>query len=325
MPEIGGLVDADQAADRRRGGRFATWCPTPVLRADRGGGALPRGGDGVSRARARRRRWPSGVRREPGRVGGAGARIAAIVDDKKGEEIVAIDVRELVSYTDYLVIATARNERQAKAIADEVRLRLKREHGLLPARAEGEARGALGAARLPRLRPPRAGARDARPLPARAALGRGPAARARARGRRGVSRSPRRGSVRRRCLASRAVKAFKRSLFGYRRAEVERALDGARCGARRGRRRRSPGATGRARAARERGSRSSRSSATRSPTGSSRASASSSELRARALRRALARARADRGGGRAGARAGDADADARRCATRPRCRRGCRS
>ena len=65
-------------------------------------------------------------------------RIAAIVDDKKGEQIVAVDVRELVSYTDYLVIATARNERQAKAIADDVRLRLKRERELLPARAEGE-------------------------------------------------------------------------------------------------------------------------------------------------------------------------------------------
>jgi len=64
--------------------------------------------------------------------------IAVIVDDKKGEQIVAIDVHELVSYTDYLVIATARNERQAKAIVDEVHLRLKREHGLLPARAEGE-------------------------------------------------------------------------------------------------------------------------------------------------------------------------------------------
>ena len=64
--------------------------------------------------------------------------IAVIVDDKKGEQIVAIDVHELVSYTDYLVIASARNERQAKAIADEVHLRLKREHGLLPARAEGE-------------------------------------------------------------------------------------------------------------------------------------------------------------------------------------------
>jgi ribosome-associated protein len=66
-------------------------------------------------------------------------RIATIVDEKKGERIVALQVRELVSYTDYLVVATARNERQAKAIADELRLQLKRERGLLPARAEGEA------------------------------------------------------------------------------------------------------------------------------------------------------------------------------------------
>jgi ribosome-associated protein len=74
----------------------------------------------------------------PGASEALARRIAAIVDDKKGEDIVAVDVRELVSYTDYLVIATARNERQAKAIADEVRLVLKRDGGLLPARAEGE-------------------------------------------------------------------------------------------------------------------------------------------------------------------------------------------
>lgn len=65
--------------------------------------------------------------------------IAAIVDDKLGEEIVAADVRELVSYADFLVIATARNERLAKAIVDDVRLRMKRDFGLLPSRVEGEA------------------------------------------------------------------------------------------------------------------------------------------------------------------------------------------
>ncbi len=65
-------------------------------------------------------------------------RIAAIADGKKGEEIVALDVGELVGYTDYLVIATARNERQAKAIHDDVHLRLKQEQGLLPAQVEGE-------------------------------------------------------------------------------------------------------------------------------------------------------------------------------------------
>jgi ribosome-associated protein len=65
-------------------------------------------------------------------------RIAAIVDDKKGEDIVALDVGDLVGYTDYLVIATARNERQAKAIHEEVHMRLKHEDERLPARTEGE-------------------------------------------------------------------------------------------------------------------------------------------------------------------------------------------
>jgi ribosome-associated protein len=64
-------------------------------------------------------------------------RLATIADDKKGTELVALDVGSLVSYTDYLVICTARNERQAKAIHDEIYHQLKRE-GWLPARVEGE-------------------------------------------------------------------------------------------------------------------------------------------------------------------------------------------
>lgn len=63
--------------------------------------------------------------------------IAGIVDEKGGTEIVALDVRKLVGYTDFLVICTARNERQAKAIHDEVHHKLKKE-GRLPARVEGE-------------------------------------------------------------------------------------------------------------------------------------------------------------------------------------------
>lgn len=64
-------------------------------------------------------------------------RIATLADDKGGTDIVAIDVSELLGYTDYLVICTARNERQAKAIADEVQFRLKREDELLAKRVEG--------------------------------------------------------------------------------------------------------------------------------------------------------------------------------------------
>ena len=64
-------------------------------------------------------------------------RIAALADGKLATDIVALDVAEIVGYTDVLVICTARNERQAKAVADEVQLRLKRDDGLLPARVEG--------------------------------------------------------------------------------------------------------------------------------------------------------------------------------------------
>lgn len=64
-------------------------------------------------------------------------RIAAIVDDKLGEDVVALDVRALVGYTDFLLVCTARNERQAKAIHDEVRERMKHEHARLPAAVEG--------------------------------------------------------------------------------------------------------------------------------------------------------------------------------------------
>jgi ribosome-associated protein len=65
-------------------------------------------------------------------------RIAALVDSKQGADLVALDVRDLVGYTDFLVICTARNERQAKAIADEVHERLKKDDGRLPARVEGQ-------------------------------------------------------------------------------------------------------------------------------------------------------------------------------------------
>jgi ribosome-associated protein len=64
-------------------------------------------------------------------------KIARIADDKQGEDLVALDVRELVAYTDYLLLVTARNERLAKAIHDEVYAQLKSE-GRLPARVEGE-------------------------------------------------------------------------------------------------------------------------------------------------------------------------------------------
>jgi len=63
-------------------------------------------------------------------------RVAELADSKAASEIVILNMRELVSYTDFLTICTARNERQARAIADEVKLRLKQEQELLPSGSE---------------------------------------------------------------------------------------------------------------------------------------------------------------------------------------------
>jgi ribosome-associated protein len=63
--------------------------------------------------------------------------LATIADSKKAEELVVLDMRALVAYTDFLAICTARSERQAKAIVDEVRLRVKRETGVLPGGVDG--------------------------------------------------------------------------------------------------------------------------------------------------------------------------------------------
>ena len=63
--------------------------------------------------------------------------LAAIADSKKAEDVVVLDMRELVAYTDFLAICTARSERQARAIVDEVRVQVKREAGLLPGGVDG--------------------------------------------------------------------------------------------------------------------------------------------------------------------------------------------
>ena len=63
--------------------------------------------------------------------------LAAVADSKKAEDVVVLDMRGLVAYTDFLAICTARGERQARAIVDEVRVRVKREAGLLPGGVDG--------------------------------------------------------------------------------------------------------------------------------------------------------------------------------------------
>ncbi len=65
-------------------------------------------------------------------------RIAAIVQDKLGRDVVILDMQPVCAYTDYFVVATGGNVRQTKGIWDEVHGLLKHEHGLLPRSVEGE-------------------------------------------------------------------------------------------------------------------------------------------------------------------------------------------
>jgi len=50
-------------------------------------------------------------------------------------------MRELVTYTDHMVVCTGQTPRQTKAISDEVRARLKEDRGLNPRKVEGDREG----------------------------------------------------------------------------------------------------------------------------------------------------------------------------------------
>jgi ribosome-associated protein len=70
-------------------------------------------------------------------------RIASVALDKKARDVVVLDMRDVVSYTDFLVIATGNTERQTHAIEDAVYQDLKHaeEGGRTPQRVEGRAEG----------------------------------------------------------------------------------------------------------------------------------------------------------------------------------------
>jgi ribosome-associated protein len=67
-----------------------------------------------------------------------GEKIAEIASDKKAAEIRILDLRGVVGYTDYFVVCSGGTERQTKAIHDGIHEVLKKEHGLLPRRVEGD-------------------------------------------------------------------------------------------------------------------------------------------------------------------------------------------
>ena len=70
-------------------------------------------------------------------------RIASVALDKKARDVVVLDMRDVVSYTDFLVIATGNTERQTHAIEEAVYQDLKHaDHGgRTPRRVEGATEG----------------------------------------------------------------------------------------------------------------------------------------------------------------------------------------
>src|SRR5258706_5692193 len=63
-------------------------------------------------------------------------------DNKKAENIVILDVRDLSSVTDYFVIASGTSEPHLRAIVQEITDRLRDEHDLRPMRKDGSMQGA---------------------------------------------------------------------------------------------------------------------------------------------------------------------------------------
>lgn len=65
------------------------------------------------------------------------ATAAKAADSKQAREVVVLDVGEVLALCEWFVIASAGNERQVKAVCDEVERQLREEHGLKPKRVEG--------------------------------------------------------------------------------------------------------------------------------------------------------------------------------------------
>ena len=58
-------------------------------------------------------------------------------DEKKAVNMIALDLREIASFTEFFVIASGMNQRQVQAIADEINEQLKKQLRRRPVRIEG--------------------------------------------------------------------------------------------------------------------------------------------------------------------------------------------
>jgi ribosome-associated protein len=63
--------------------------------------------------------------------------IAGYAEDKKAIDVVELDLRGVLGYTDYFLVCSGNTGRQAKAIHDGILEGLKHEHDTIPRRVEG--------------------------------------------------------------------------------------------------------------------------------------------------------------------------------------------
>jgi ribosome-associated protein len=68
------------------------------------------------------------------------AEIVRLAADKKAIDVVELDLRGVVGYTDYFVICSGNTTRQTKAIHDGILEGLKHDHATAPRRVEGTGR-----------------------------------------------------------------------------------------------------------------------------------------------------------------------------------------
>ena len=63
--------------------------------------------------------------------------VAGYAADKKAIDLVALDLRGVLGYTDYFVVCSGNTDRQTKAIHDGILEGMKKDHGVVPRRVEG--------------------------------------------------------------------------------------------------------------------------------------------------------------------------------------------
>jgi ribosome-associated protein len=63
--------------------------------------------------------------------------IVDAIADKKGEDIVLLDIHDVSLIADYFVIGSANSDRQLNAITEAIRDEVKKNSGTLPLRTEG--------------------------------------------------------------------------------------------------------------------------------------------------------------------------------------------